>query len=426
MESQDVITYNQQIVKVIEEEKTLKILKDENLLPVLKILQKGPMTIADLVEFFKKSGEEKSDKTIYRYLHKLIQVKLVAKAGKRIVSVTEENLKSETLYMRSARIFIFPESLKHEEDNYEKRFCPIFDVSRLLMKPFFEGKTLDSNKYQEFQFELNEKRNKLLVELIENTNEEAIQGINSLEWKCLENFLSYLSWIAISTKVDIEKELNSLIESWCKMTSQDVITYKPKKLVFLKDSKRSELFEDENLSMVIKFLKKGPMTITDLMQSFKNIGLEKSDKSIYRYLHKLIQGKLVAKAGKRITAHDETDLTSETLYMRTSDAFILKIDLSKEENGELKSPVFETLYHVFKQLHENKEGDIEAFKEFFDKMDKEKDEYIFKLFEEADKETYDKLAELDGKEILFALDYAAWLGILMKYNMKEELAKIYS
>ena len=210
------------------------------------------------------------------------------------------------------------------------------------------------------------------------------------------------------------------------MTSQDVITYKPEKLVFIKDSKRSKLFEDENLSMVMKFLKKGPMTITDLMDAFKNIGEEKSDKSVYRYLHKLIQGKLAAKAGKRITAHDESDLTSETLYMRTSNAFILRIDITEEKDGELKSPIFETLFHVFKQLHGNKDGDLKAFKKFFDKVDKEKDDYIYELFEKADKEACEKLDGLDGREILFALDYGAWLAILMKYNMKEELGKIYS
>ena len=63
MDSQDVITYTQKIVKVIEDDKTAKVIRDENLFPVLKYLQKGPMTIMDLVAFFKKSGEKKSDKT---------------------------------------------------------------------------------------------------------------------------------------------------------------------------------------------------------------------------------------------------------------------------------------------------------------------------------------------------------------------------
>ncbi|MGC9781131.1 MAG: hypothetical protein HZR80_17945 [Candidatus Heimdallarchaeota archaeon] len=213
MESQDVITYNQKVVRVIKEDKTIDLLKDENLKPVLKILQKGPMTISDLVEYFKKSGEVKSDKTIYRYLHKLIQVKLVAKAGKRIVSVTEQDLKSETLYMRSAKIFIFPESLKHNEGIFEKGFCPVFNVTRLLLKPFFDGKSLDSDCYQKFQFQLDRERDELLVQLIKNADEDAIQAINDLGWKSLENLLCYLSWVAISTKTDIKKELKYCMKS---------------------------------------------------------------------------------------------------------------------------------------------------------------------------------------------------------------------
>ncbi len=210
------------------------------------------------------------------------------------------------------------------------------------------------------------------------------------------------------------------------MASQDVITYKPQKLVFIKDDKRAKLFEDENLNLVMKFLRQGPMTISDLMTAFKKTGEEKSDKSIYRYLHKLIQGKLVAKAGKRITAHDESDLSSETLYMRFANAFILKIALCKEEEGELTSPIFDAMFYILKQLRGNKKGDIKAFRKFFDKIDNERDEYIFELFEKADKETSKKLEELEGKNILFALDYASWYGILLKYNMKEELEKLYS
>ncbi|MCK5047367.1 MAG: hypothetical protein KAS22_12350, partial [Candidatus Heimdallarchaeota archaeon] len=73
------------------------------------------------------------------------------------------------------------------------------------------------------------------------------------------------------------------------MSSQDVITYKPAKLIFIKDEKKNQLFHDENLNYVLKFLRKGAMTIHDLSDSFKQIDDEKSDKSIYRYLHKLIQ-----------------------------------------------------------------------------------------------------------------------------------------
>ncbi|TET30731.1 MAG: hypothetical protein E3J70_03855 [Candidatus Heimdallarchaeota archaeon] len=206
MESQDVITYTQKIVKVIDDEKTAKVIQDENLFPVLKYLQKGPMTIMDLVSIFKKSGEEKSDKTIYRYLHTLIKVKLVAKAGKRIISITEDELKSETLYMRTAKAFIFPEALKHDKD-MEKGFCPVFDATRLLLKPVLDGKTLDSDCFQKFLFKIDQERDDLLVELFKNIEDSSIQEINELNWRELDYCLNYSSWAAIAAKLNLKKEL---------------------------------------------------------------------------------------------------------------------------------------------------------------------------------------------------------------------------
>jgi len=208
------------------------------------------------------------------------------------------------------------------------------------------------------------------------------------------------------------------------VSSQDVITYKPEKLVFIKDEKNNKLFEDENLYHVLKFLRKGPMTIQDLSDAFKENNDEKSDKTIYRYLHKLIQAKLVAKAGKRITTVNENDLTSETLYIRTATAFILKIPLAKKEKQEFHSPIFDAIYLLFKKKY-GKNGNQKEFKKFFDKIDNERDQYIIDLYEKADKETMKALESLEGKNILFALEYASWLAILIKYDLKEEFEKIY-
>ncbi|NHJ32773.1 MAG: hypothetical protein FK732_07915 [Asgard group archaeon] len=210
------------------------------------------------------------------------------------------------------------------------------------------------------------------------------------------------------------------------MSSQDVITYKPEKLVFIKEESKNRLFEDENLHRVMKFLRKGAMTIHDLSDAFKQIDEEKSDKSIYRYLHKLIQAKLVAKAGKRITTKDESDLTSETLYMRTAKAFILKIPLARKEKEKYHSPIFDAMFLLLKQKYGNKKGSQNEFKKFFDKLDIERDQLIIDLYEKADKETMKALEDLEGKNILHALEYASWLAILMKYDLSEELEKIYS
>jgi len=207
MDSQDVVTYNQEILKVIDDDKTAKVIQDENLFPVLKYLQEGPKTINDLVDIFKKSGDEKSDKTIYRYLHTLIKAKLVAKAGKRIISITEDELKSETLYIRTAKVFIFPEALKHLKENYEKGFCPVFDAARLLLKPVVDGKTLDSDCFQKFLFNIDRQRDDIIVDLFKDLDDKTIREINALKWRELEYCLNYSSWAALATIIDLKEEI---------------------------------------------------------------------------------------------------------------------------------------------------------------------------------------------------------------------------
>ncbi|HUU78063.1 MAG TPA: hypothetical protein VMX55_06920 [candidate division Zixibacteria bacterium] len=209
------------------------------------------------------------------------------------------------------------------------------------------------------------------------------------------------------------------------MTSQEVITYRQKPVKIIRDNKTLEFFRDENLMYVIKFLKNGPMSIQDLENAFTNIGVEKSDKTIYRYLHKLIQAKLVAKAGKRVSSVKEDDLVSETIYLRTAKAFITvqPIDL-RECKGSADCPVWEVTRILIGQLIGNS-GDAEKFAEFASSVDREKDEIVIKLFESADEDTLDKIADLDWQGINHVLQFAGWLALSTKMDIGKELRKSY-
>ena len=140
MESQDVVTYRQKVIRVITDEETGNNFQDENLMLVLKFLRKGPMTIQDLEAAFRTAGYEKSEKTIYRYLHKLVQAGLVAKAGKRITSIQEDNLTSQTLYSRSAKVFFENYSKEEKEKPEVRKGKQIHDVGRLLLSQLFNNK----------------------------------------------------------------------------------------------------------------------------------------------------------------------------------------------------------------------------------------------------------------------------------------------
>ena len=120
METQDLITFKPQIIKLLDP-KTFQIFNDENYTAVLSFLRvKSSMTIPDLVEAFKEQGIEKSESTVYRYLQKLIDKNMVTKSGKRITSIKPDEIRSETLYSRTARVFSNKSPIQEDMEQLEK------------------------------------------------------------------------------------------------------------------------------------------------------------------------------------------------------------------------------------------------------------------------------------------------------------------
>lgn len=210
MVSQEVITYKQKPVRIISDEKTLEYFKDENLMRVVKFLRNGPMSISDLEEAFKKIGDEKSDKTIYRYLHKLIKAKLVAKAGKRVTSVNENDLVSETIYLRTAKAFITVTPIDIRECKGDSS-CPVWDVTRLLVGQLL-GKEADPAKFAEFASKIDQEKDKLVIELFKDADEETLDKVAALDWSGINHVLQFAGWLAYSTQKDIPGTLHELYD----------------------------------------------------------------------------------------------------------------------------------------------------------------------------------------------------------------------
>ncbi|MHA1954258.1 MAG: hypothetical protein ACW96U_09970 [Candidatus Heimdallarchaeaceae archaeon] len=143
---EDIITFKEEAIVVLEEEKLWKIIGDSRYEPIFQALREGPMTVKDLTKKYnqiiydfieglelsakdkkqKKTELERVEKTIYKYLNILQKEKLIVKAGKRI-QVDETGritqAASENLYGRIAKLYLF--SFKERE--YEK--IPEFHTS---------------------------------------------------------------------------------------------------------------------------------------------------------------------------------------------------------------------------------------------------------------------------------------------------------
>ncbi len=200
---QDIITHKQKPVMVITNGKIIEHLRDENLALVLKLLRKKQMTLLEITDAFARIGEKKSEKSIYRYLNKLIKANLVIRAGKRISSINEGNLVSETIYSRYASSFIFGVTEKIKEG----AIIPEFDVARLLLKKFFDDKKGCGICFSDLLNTFDIKKDQYFLDLINEADDETINLYNSLTIEQIRHVMEVVGWIAIALTVDIKDKI---------------------------------------------------------------------------------------------------------------------------------------------------------------------------------------------------------------------------
>ena len=207
------------------------------------------------------------------------------------------------------------------------------------------------------------------------------------------------------------------------MLEQQAITYKQKAILILNDE-QTMVFKDENLAWVLKILAKGPITITDIKEAFMKHGKEKSEKTLYRYLGKLLKIGLIAKAGKRITSVDEGILISETIYSRVAKVYITKKPM-KFEDGEIR-PEFEIAQLILSSIFDKKRGCGICFTEIANRFDIEKHLLFVELLEHADPETLEQFAELDWKGISAVKEFVGWIALCLKYDVQDVIKDCYN
>jgi len=124
MSSRELVDFNQEPVKFIEDEISLKILRNPLYMPILKILRTGNKTAKDIKnEYEEQTGNKINIKSLYRQLQTLTEADLITEAGVRITKDKKENkqvTKTEKLYSRTAKFFYL--QTKHDE---------IFDTKRI-------------------------------------------------------------------------------------------------------------------------------------------------------------------------------------------------------------------------------------------------------------------------------------------------------
>ncbi len=203
----DAVTYTPPVLRVIDDEESLKLFIDKNLLLVLKVLreQKRPMTVKDIEAVFKKIEMEKSDKTIYRYIAKLEKSGLVVQAGKRIFTDEQHKMKTQTLYSRTAKIFFPKKSVKMElaEEDRQKKHHMIRTLRILIGNLFaFKDRKGSEECLDNLTDRIYQRKSELIIELVEASIEELDDLIADLSLDEINSLLDKASLLAILKEKD--------------------------------------------------------------------------------------------------------------------------------------------------------------------------------------------------------------------------------
>jgi hypothetical protein len=203
---QDIITQKPEAIKIIRDEKVeiekggktetisvMSIILDPNHFPIIKALRKGPMTVRELKLQYEKTAsesdevEEKSDKSIYRYLKVLEKADLVVPAGQRVVL---GKTATETLFVRTARVFLLHGEKEEKDDSGAKR------IAELLGR--IQGKKPNIKCLVELMTNWKKTSQKYITQLVEGADEETLELITTGKFEKIDDLLytiGLLSWI---------------------------------------------------------------------------------------------------------------------------------------------------------------------------------------------------------------------------------------
>jgi hypothetical protein len=209
MKVQDVITYNQKITINVTDKETAKYFYDKDYGFLLKFLRTGPKTIKDIEEAYLADGNEKSDKTIYRYIDKLTEVGLVVEAGQRIFTDEEHRNKSVNIYMRTAKVFHDHSGAVKGESEVDKtqESTDYYKAFKILLDLLDSELNISEKKYESVIDKLYLDYKEIASGLIEKAGDELFQLLTELDFTDVNEFILNLSWFVMLYKKGLIKKL---------------------------------------------------------------------------------------------------------------------------------------------------------------------------------------------------------------------------
>ena len=196
MTHQDIITNQQKLVKVLSDTSVGNVLDYNNHRFLLHFLVKQPLTVEEIKIEFQKSGNDKSGKPIYRYLKKLKKAGLVIAAGKRIFTDNNDQIKTQTLFSRVAKVIFTPHSKMESKPELKETALKI--TSMLLKERLKLRKDADLSCIQKQIDNISKAKNSLIADHFQSSeNPELMNLIQTMDIYELYPILDTVSWIIL-------------------------------------------------------------------------------------------------------------------------------------------------------------------------------------------------------------------------------------
>ena len=211
--------------------------------------------------------------------------------------------------------------------------------------------------------------------------------------------------------------------------SHDAITFTPERIKIIRDKDVIKTLYDPNHGPIIRALRKGPMTVRELEEAYKQEAktkedLEaKTDKTIYRYLKELKDASLVVEAGKRVKIGKTA---TESLFSRTAEAFIVHAIDEKHWDCDEGKVLCKTVGLMLAKSMGEKTLDENCLQQFMINLDKEVNTQMVSVLEGADETLLDLFASIDWKHKDKVLSLFGTLSaVIHKPKLIEELKSCY-
>ncbi len=196
------------------------------------------------------------------------------------------------------------------------------------------------------------------------------------------------------------------------ITSRRIVTFEPTFFKFINADLEYKLLQDKNHYPIVRILSKGPLTVRELQAEYETLtGIEKSDKTIYRYIKNLVDVGLLTNCGQLFIPGKTA---TENLFSRTAHFFYMRSFKDKIIESEHGEKIIETIGNMLLQLlPEKKNYSSDCIKSLILNLSKSNEIHLERSIESKEDQLISDLSNFNLDEIEFIFKQVVLISSLV-------------